>query len=198
MVAECISDGRFLIGFIPSTICLIINLIITDSSTNQFKSEEISIQPLVKVIYFLACFCPIISDILKIIYFFSCNYQLNMLYHVAVGFHFYANGFILLILLIRLYFTFKGSAYEISKFQKRSHITIWITNFFTSMIHLTTYDVNFNLYTIMLIISMFLYAVQYTSAMIVFASKMRKTVYGPDGRKVTIDEIREQHIMLSL
>ena len=118
----CLKDGTFLITFIPSLFCLFVVIWMTISSTIKLRNKtEKQIRLSIKMIYYISCIFSIIIIILQSIsmcilcnkaIFSAIYYQLAYFSTILYSGLLYT---IWIMLSLRIYYTFKNSAFKMSK-----------------------------------------------------------------------------------
>ena len=136
-------DWHFLISFIPSIICFILILLILTKSICELKKSKSStpktknktnINPIIKYLYLISSTIAILVAITCIVAsFHRCHWATQHAFYdpditlspIAGGLYFILILTILATLLFRLYITFKGSMFSISKCQKWSFLVLF-------------------------------------------------------------------------
>ena len=117
MSTSCFPDAISLVGIVPALFCLIIVIYISVISIKQLRSH--SMHTHIKVTYFITCALSIIAFTAFLMSTVVCPgtfrdilFTVGNLGYIGVG------ECVLAMLLLRLYFTFKDSIFEISEYQK--------------------------------------------------------------------------------
>ena len=120
----CLKDGTFLIGLIPSTLCLVIAIWIFIASIKQLRTKQ-KIKPLIKIIHYISCILSIILICLQIYYTLLCDVPRVF---TIIGHNFYITLSLCIIctLLLRIHHTFKESALALSNSQQLILIILFV------------------------------------------------------------------------
>ena len=147
MSTKCLRNGTFIIEFLPSFISLPIILSIFLVSIKQLKSKQ-HIQSFIKTMYFIICILSIISTTINLVAASLCidnTPTSRILFTLYWALYFCGLACVLAILLLRLYFTFKGSIFEISSFQKWIFVVLYIVGMSSIVLIVVTYFFGYHL-----------------------------------------------------
>ena len=172
-MAECVNDGTFLIGVLPSSLIYIISIFIAIQSARKLKYEE-NLDPIIKFLHYIACILVNIVIPSRIIASVFCTS--TEIYTSFIGIpSYYATGLCVIgTLFMRAYTTFKDSIYEITKQQKKCFIILYsinIVNFFVSAIIFELLSLQI-LVIAVLICNTIIYASSSIYGLMVFTKKM--------------------------
>ena len=139
-MSSCLKDGIFLIGFVPTTLCLLLVTWIIFNSIYQLTKLK-KLQNTIKNLYYLSCILCIIILIITTANSFFCKIsKLSTLLSLLSGVFYYVMVFtILAILILRVHFTFKDSMFRISKCQLWTFIILYVFSVSSSILPMSIY-----------------------------------------------------------
>ena len=168
MSTSCRSNGIFFIGSVPSLISLLIILFILVTSLKQLQSDA-SINKFIKITYFIICISSIISVLSNLISGILCIQQF-ILGRIAWASYAVTLYCILATLLLRLYFTFKDSVFQVTQSQKWMIISSYLFGIICISIEIIIQPT----FAFGWLVAAIIYFGQTISGMALFASKMYK------------------------
>ena len=207
MSTECATTGIFLVSFVPSLLLLILCTYILIISIKQFQNEQ-KTKTTLKVLYYIAFTLGTI--IILFIFIDSCiciaygvRKEFPIMIAIIGAFYEFLAFCVLGTLLLRIYFSFKGSIFNVTKCQKRLFISLYILTGLCLAASMITYRIVGNpdklpliwkkLYHIVTWLGTILYFTGCIIGMYLFAKKMYKLakLKGSDnGTKLNRDQLR--------
>ena len=157
-----------IIGILVASVSLVIALAILLLSVYQLKSQEI--QNYIKIIHFASCVSGIVALSTGISYVYSCSLVL-VEFHI-IG-YFAELLFVLAMLLMRLYFSFKDSVFAITECQKWICVFLYSLIIISVIVQVLQWRIDIVIiHVIMLSVGALLYFGLSMYGMIIFAQKM--------------------------
>ena len=210
--ADCLENGIFMIGLLPSVLCLFIILWISVQSIIQLNHRK-DIAIALKILYYISCILGTTTIILCAIdsYLLCLSSSIKIMAVTAIirrSSYLVLIGCVLGTLLFRISRTFKDSVLDITKVQKYGFIILYSITNISGICWLSTNRGQFAsdrsendqlLWSILIFINIILYSTTSIYGMLVFAQKMYKLSGAPfeiDTMQENFEELKKEQSAL--